>query len=75
MLKRWVTNHFEGDVIAEFNSEADMRRGRVAKTFVALNFMDFTFRTISIWWIMDNVVEILPLHNKEGSDLLFIFGL
>lgn len=30
-MKRWVTNHFEGDQIAEFNTEADMRRGLIAQ--------------------------------------------
>lgn len=30
-MKRWVTNHFEGTHIAEFRTEADMRRGIVFK--------------------------------------------
>ncbi|KAI1731574.1 olfactomedin-like domain-containing protein [Ditylenchus destructor] len=32
MMKRWVTSHFEGDTLAEFDTEADMRRGKVGKT-------------------------------------------
>ncbi len=30
MMKRWTMSHFEGDTLAEFNSESDMRRGKVA---------------------------------------------
>ncbi|KAI1717963.1 olfactomedin-like domain-containing protein [Ditylenchus destructor] len=32
MMKRWVTSHFEGDTLAEFDTEADMRRGKIGKT-------------------------------------------
>lgn len=32
MMKRWVSNHFKGDSILEFGTEADMRRGTSAKT-------------------------------------------
>lgn len=32
-MKRWVTNHFEGNQIAEFNTEADMRRGLIAQRY------------------------------------------
>ncbi|KAH7707347.1 colmedin family protein 2 [Aphelenchoides avenae] len=33
MEKRWLTNHFEGDILQEFWTEADLRRGRVAKSY------------------------------------------
>ena len=30
MEKRWVTGHFEGSSLAEFATESDLRRGRLA---------------------------------------------
>ena len=32
-MKRWVTHHFEGDTLVEYNSESDMRRGKVAREY------------------------------------------
>uniref|UniRef100_A0A914RHZ1 Olfactomedin-like domain-containing protein n=1 Tax=Parascaris equorum TaxID=6256 RepID=A0A914RHZ1_PAREQ len=32
MMKRWLTNHFQGDTIEEYMDEADMRRERVYAT-------------------------------------------
>jgi hypothetical protein len=30
MLKRWLLNHFTGDILDEFNNEADLRRQKIA---------------------------------------------
>ncbi|KAI6175416.1 Gliomedin [Aphelenchoides bicaudatus] len=33
MDKRWLTNHFEGDILHEFYNEADLRRRKVHKNY------------------------------------------
>lgn len=34
MMKRWMTKHFQGDVVEEYLDEGDMRRQRVFVTSV-----------------------------------------
>lgn len=46
MLKRWVTKHFQGNIVEEYLDEGDMRRQRIHRTYslsapICSNFYQF----------------------------------
>uniref|UniRef100_F1KVC2 Gliomedin n=2 Tax=Ascaris TaxID=6251 RepID=F1KVC2_ASCSU len=75
MMKRWLTNHFQGDTIEEYMDEADMRRERVYATHHLPYLYDGTnsaFFNGSFYFHRAGTPKIgkYELHSKRYNEVL-----
>lgn len=70
-LKRYVVNHFQGNEVIEYASEAEMRRGHVNKVYAFFNIPNGFKMWKSCLWAYNYFRHKLP-HVYDGTNhLLF----